>query len=353
MAAHLRKRKGFTLVEMLVVITIIGTLAAILLPSVQAAREAARSMNCRANLKNLHTAVDNFEQAFKQYPGYQNEIGTGNRKGSWAIPLLPHLDASAVYDTWTDPSQAPRMIYMEILNCPSDGSQAETGYPALSYVANAGWGGTMTQDGTRLAADSIYDGIFVDRYDDQPDAFDPFDNRKPNLNKDTVSKGDGTQYTLLFSENLHDARKSPAISVPANTWVAIQAPHGVADPVVYNHNPVLAPKRYSVFLWFSPPAPQSPGLAPQESPPDDPMQAINGDKLNAVIDNTSHWAARPASFHPGGVNVIFAGGNATFISETINYRVFQQLCTTNDKRSTLSRVYDMNGYPPTSDADIP
>jgi prepilin-type N-terminal cleavage/methylation domain-containing protein len=357
MAAHARKSKGFTLVEMLVVITIIGTLMAMLLPAIQAAREAARSMNCRANLKNLQTATDNYEQTHGQYPGYQNVIGTAKDpmtgaplvKGSWVVTLLPYLDASAVYDTWSDSDPSGnQVVYMEVLTCPSDLSQAESGFPALSYLANGGWGGTVAADGSHNFPDSIYDGLFVDRFDDPGWAGD---DRKPNLKKETIA--DGTQFTLMFSENLHEARqpslKGGILVNRANTWTAIEGIGGMGGSPWYVDDPsnpsgppeLIAPKRYTVFVWQD--ALDSLGWA-----------GINGDKYNAYVDNDTpgNLASRPSAFHPGGVNVVFAAGNARFLSETIDFRVYQQLCTTNDRKSRLSTLYPPNGPPALSDADF-
>lgn len=348
MPAHLRLRRGFTLVEMLVVITIIGTLMAMLLPAIQSARETARSINCRANLTQLHTATDLYEGALGQYPGYQNAIGnvgqyqtmsnfvskTPGRKASWTVALLPYLEQAPIFDQWSSLplGHAVPVAYLEFLNCPSDDPQAVANFPALSYVANAGFGWTVDLNGQPQdppGAESIYDGPFMDRFDDE---HNPFDNRKPNINKSTVSSGDGTSHTLLFSENIHATRQATNDSF--NTWVAVEAPHD--DPTLVhlkgmNLQTDVSAKRYTVFVWFD----QS-----------TPVTVINGQKYTAEVRNDTHEAARPSSFHPGGVNVVFAGGNATFLRETIDYRIYQQLCTTNDKKSELKNIYPPANFPP-------
>lgn len=107
-------RNGFTLVELLVVIAIIGILVGLLLPAVQAAREAARRMQCSNNLKQLGLATHNFESAFKAFPpGYVGEIpaaasrdDNNNSYIGHLVFLFPHMEASQVYNLWS----AKRMI---------------------------------------------------------------------------------------------------------------------------------------------------------------------------------------------------------------------------------------------------
>ena len=82
-----RERRGFTLVELLVVIAIIGILVGLLLPAVQAAREAARRMQCGNNIKNLALALHNYESAIKKIPpaGFHNigGVGAASNSTSW------------------------------------------------------------------------------------------------------------------------------------------------------------------------------------------------------------------------------------------------------------------------------
>jgi prepilin-type N-terminal cleavage/methylation domain-containing protein len=119
MEANLGKRRGFTLVELLVVIAIIGILVALLLPAIQAAREAARRNQCLNNFKQLLTATQNMHDTRKQLPlastapmidgsimtygklGVINGTKTAGQQGdgySWAVQLLPFMEEGTIWD---------------------------------------------------------------------------------------------------------------------------------------------------------------------------------------------------------------------------------------------------------------
>jgi len=158
-----RKPSGFTLVELLVVIAIIGVLVALLLPAVQAAREAARRTQCANNLKQMGLALTSYHDTFKWFPPGAVWSNTGatiaspgnfaNNRGSMFIRLLPYMEQQALYsnfdmNTGTDGQYLPgggmllRGLEVPTLTCPSDnvrrtGSSPNFIMPA-SYHTNMG-----------------------------------------------------------------------------------------------------------------------------------------------------------------------------------------------------------------------
>jgi len=93
-----RGSSGFTLVELLVVIAIIGILVALLLPAIQAAREAARRTQCNNNLKQIGVAMHNYHDTNKVFPaGYLNRNPTGDPDWGWAVFIMPYMELDALY----------------------------------------------------------------------------------------------------------------------------------------------------------------------------------------------------------------------------------------------------------------
>ncbi|MGD0899082.1 MAG: DUF1559 domain-containing protein [Thermoguttaceae bacterium] len=169
------RKRGFTLVELLVVITIIGMLMAMLLPAVQAAREAARRAQCSNNQKNISLAMLNYEAARKRFPSLHNNVGTwtGTSGVGWGVVLLPYLDRNDLWNLYKAGTASAR--YLKVMVCPSDPppSAISTDSPS-DYTAN----GLVIRDaGAGFQATS----------------------------NDYVSMNDGTATTLLVSENKRSA----------------------------------------------------------------------------------------------------------------------------------------------------
>lgn len=138
---HRNIRSAFTLVELLVVISIIGILVALLLPAVQAAREAARSLQCRNHLKQIGLALANYESAHKALPAAglvapsddhsmfaPNFDPRSGQQLSWMVLLLPYIEESALYEQFDlnrsvlDQPTNPQRQFVNTYHCPSDSS---------------------------------------------------------------------------------------------------------------------------------------------------------------------------------------------------------------------------------------
>ena len=132
-----RRVAGFTLVEMLVVITIIGILIAILMPAVQAARESSRNMRCRNNLKQIGLAFQQYHFEYGRLPPgsirrMDAEEPEQTSQISWVARILPHLEESILYDriNWDlepctadvegNPNLVVSRFVLGVVRCPSD-----------------------------------------------------------------------------------------------------------------------------------------------------------------------------------------------------------------------------------------
>ncbi|MAT68384.1 MAG: hypothetical protein CMJ58_02565 [Planctomycetaceae bacterium] len=336
---------GFTLVELLVVIAIIGTLVGMLLPAVQAAREASRGNHCRANLTQLHRAMAQYELSNEELPGYVEPVPmlVGQASASWSTMLLPFLERS---DLWEEFSQGGSFAApLELFLCPSNPPDTE-GAPAMSYLANAGYiGNERPHDpGDCAPVENIANGVFFDRTRDGGTSFSDIRDLKPDCKEpgaDAVfkmtmgyiqSKGDGSTGTLMFSEGL---------SALYWTWVGGQSPN----------------KKWDFgFCW------EQPGAIAQSARDGQTdvfnasrYMAINGVRENiggASLKSKTRNSAIASSNHPGGVNVAFVAGNVRYLSEKISPVVFAQLMTSNRKASELvvGGVRDRDLPPPSDDA---
>ncbi|NLF10019.1 MAG: DUF1559 domain-containing protein [Pirellulaceae bacterium] len=147
-----RRKTAFTLVELLVVITIIGILIALLLPAVQAAREAARRLQCNNNLKQIALALHNYHETNQTLPfgSSYSTAATRTDAGTWASFILPYIEQQGVFDLldFNYPmgdarNAAAAAIEIQTFACPSDPQSSE---PILE---NRRWSPGTSESGYR------------------------------------------------------------------------------------------------------------------------------------------------------------------------------------------------------------
>jgi prepilin-type N-terminal cleavage/methylation domain-containing protein/prepilin-type processing-associated H-X9-DG protein len=303
---HSRRLRGFTLVELLVVIAIIGILVALLLPAVQAAREAARRSGCTNNLRQEAIAMQNYNSARGALPTGLNQCCWG----TWQVAILPYLEEtalSALYKNYGGPEGSlwyydePNMTNVvskriAAATCPSDkisapfpigtGGMTKHNYVVnygptgleknLYEIPNGGWNQVALLNGVK------YEGA-------------PFESRKAiKLSRIT----DGTSNTLLMAEVLQGENSD----IRGLTWWGDGAG----------------------FTTY---------LGPNASQPDVSVYAsycnVTENDLKPCVQQThanpEMYAAR--SRHPGGVNVAMCDGSVRAVSDTIDLNTWRALST--------------------------
>lgn len=297
-----RERKGFTLVELLVVIAIIGVLVGLLLPAVQAAREAARRMQCTNNLKQLGLASHNYHDVHRKFPygSYLDKSAGGSisSQWGWSVMLMPYIEQGNMFNQLNVGPQyfeqaANDPVRLVLLKtplpafiCPSD---AEAGVNRNRPFLRKAGGGVC--NGMRLAADtefakSNYMGCNGNR--DNDGIFDSGANRIIGIRDIT----DGTTNTIMIGER--SSRRFAKQTVAQGPWAGIWAGQELSCDGITNVWCLLGKTEY---------------------------QMNSGKHSQAAGSTTATDSALIAfgSQHTGGANFGLADGSVRFISETVDW----------------------------------
>lgn len=267
-------RSGFTLVEAVVVLAVFTLLLALLLPSVQSARQAARRTQCTSHLHQIIVSAHNYESMYGVFPGSALLAG-----GQWQKQLLPFLGQFNQPDAWAVP----------IYHCPSD--------PAAGYMVNDGlWpkdinGFARAAPWEFVAARDISDGLsataaFADKLKLPPEIADRV--FPPGAYPD-----DWIRRIRITSTYLGDI---DAFAVECRNN-ALPPPTG--GHIVWGYNHIMTPNQNSCF---------------------------NGPRTDPRSDE---WAITATSAHTGGVNVAYADGSVRFTQDAIDPLVWRALGTRN------------------------
>jgi prepilin-type N-terminal cleavage/methylation domain-containing protein/prepilin-type processing-associated H-X9-DG protein len=302
---------GFTLVELLVVVAIIGMLVALLLPAVQAARESARRSSCTNQLHQLGLASHSYVATQGHFPaGVEQrffDAAVSRRGVGLFVRLLPHLEGQASVDGWNevDPLQntvggieAPTATVVPTLLCPSDTVQTApvTAQPHGWRLALTSYGGN---GGTRchFADKATVDGMFHTT----GEASEPRQRQKPVRPAQVT---DGLSHTLLLGERSHadealEAQVATRGGDSLATW-GWWAPSGSRKMIGHVTLATGVPINYEM-----------------------PIGATAADFAELAEQRLTAYG----SAHPGGANFALGDGSVQFLSNELKLEVLQALGT--------------------------
>lgn len=375
MKTTMNNRLGFTLVELLVVISIIGMLAALLMPAIQAARETARRAQCISNQRQVSFATQNYEMTRKAFPplraplkpssypswefnpNYYIGMGGDHTELTWVAFILPFMEQSTAWAQINSGSVESALyeLVIPVMQCRSSG--ISSGDNRISYVANAGPQNTYSSDvseeygnNVRVVRDAKMYTVFFDHF-----AYvGPWQDRNPNyrdngllcktkMTVENIASMDGTSMTILLSENEnadHWIWYYEGDGTPIASHFVIDfgiVPGGITIPNDIRP-PLSAPglEDMESLVGFCYPNDLSsittgevPTYVPLQYPVDNersPLFINEGrDNLGASITYRSR-TARPSSGHPGVVVTAFCDGSVRRLKDDMDRTLFVRLC---------------------------
>ncbi len=344
------RRNGFTLVELLVVIAIIGILVGLLLPAVQAAREAARRMQCSNNLKQLGLAAHNFESAMKYFPPREHSIVLPNASGvpttysSGATPqalMLAYLEQANKanqfdhnYNVNSDAAIAPgipakvganaaaRAYDVPTYLCPSDPSSAVYQFAPDPAAGRQNY--MVCLGGANLRGGTLIDGIFA-----KPNAAAGQQLKGPKIAEIT----DGTSNTAMFAEVLRGGLVFNATNQYDNTTMFNSTTAFAGNDLLDGRAiPQCLPNGNSTTSsWLRYTGHQYYRNLPinfvysHTLPPNwnKKVQALATQRYNCGTTAFIQQHIAASSAHTGGVNACYGDGSVRFVSESVDFAAWQ------------------------------
>lgn len=313
------RRRGFTLVELLVVIAIIGILVALLLPAVQAAREAARRAQCSNNLKQIGLAMHHYHDQARCFP--PGNIATsmpGRMSGwhvpcrtNWAISLLPFLEQEPLYSQYNHnvDNRGPqnkdvRETDLDVYNCPSDPYAKELTHPMYGL-------GPGSSTKYRCGSYRAMAGRSDLRYLFMPDrgfwgypGFQPIHSAHPEWK--------GVFHVVGPSILTRSERFSSILDGTSNT-IAVGENHGVKDDM-----------NFGGTYWAS----SASNSISQAVPLSESLQAVPEFwKCVSTVPSDKACDFGWGSYHPGIIGFVFSDGSVHFLDTSINMNLFCDLST--------------------------
>jgi prepilin-type N-terminal cleavage/methylation domain-containing protein len=363
-SAGTRKRLGFTLVELLVVIAIIGILVALLLPAIQAAREAARRMSCQNNLKNLAIGVLNFENARKELPAgslitanlndvwsSSNDIDTG---ASWIVQILPLIEEQALANlfdprllkknpdgtnalklTDLDPAaltNRPWETQPAVLMCPSDGAMGRT------FAPQPARGSSEFKTGMRFGKGNYVAYVCPEHVK----SMRVFPGALINEGQPISKIIDGTSKTIMLSEvrtraNEPDSRGAWAGGFTGGSIISFDmhsGSNGVAlvatDSTHHRGSPPYIPYAYPAVDALPPNTGQNWSNHDYIRGCDSDTAASGVEGMSCETQTSTRSAASPRSTHVGGVNAAHVDGSVFFLANDVDQFLMARMVSVTD-----------------------